>query len=259
MTIQFSLSNHIATLAFNRPDAANAMDPETRVLFRQLCERIRTDDGIRVVIVTGTGEKAFCAGADLKKTLPGSESFAQQVFGRPESGAMSAGLDTIDKPLIAAVNGYAMGGGMEIALACDIRLAAENASFALSEVKVGSMPGSGGSQRLPRVMALSDAMLMLLTGDSIGAAEALRMGLVSKVVPQDRLMPLALEIAQRIAANAPLSVRAVKRVVRQGLDMPLSHGLDVERYAFGLLYGTEDRMEGRRAFVEKRKPVFKGR
>jgi (E)-benzylidenesuccinyl-CoA hydratase len=152
-----------------------------------------------------------------------------------------------------------MGGGMELALACDIRIASANAQFALSEVKVGSMPGSGGTQRLPRAVSLSNAMLMLLTGDRIDAQEAYRIGLVSKVVPLAQLMPAALEIAGKIAANAPLSVRAVKRLVRQGMDMPLSHAIDVERYAFGLLYNSEDRVEGRKAFSEKRKPDYKGR
>jgi E-phenylitaconyl-CoA hydratase len=148
---------------------------------------------------------------------------------------------------------------MEIALACDIRICSENAQFALSEVKVGSLPGSGGTQRLPRAIGMSDAMLMLLTGDRIDAAEALRIGLVSRVVPRAQLLDTAKEIAGRIAANAPLSVRAVKRMVQQGLDMPLSHALDVERYAFGLLFNSEDRVEGRKAFAEKRKPNYKGR
>ena len=171
---------------------------------------------------------------------------------------MISGLET-DKPLIAAVNGYAMGGGMELALACDIRICSQNAQFALSEVKVGSLPGSGGTQRLPRAVSLSNAMLMLLTGDRIDADEAYRIGLVSKVVPQAELMPAARGIAEKIAANAPLSVRAVKRLVRQGLDMPLAQAIDMERYVFGLLYASEDRIEGRKAFAEKRKPNYKGR
>lgn len=259
-SVEVTVENHIATVRLNRPEAMNAVDPEMRARLHQTWERIRTDDEIRVAIITGAGDKAFCTGSDLKKTMPISETFARQTFGPPipGAGAMIAGLDT-DKPLIAAVNGYAMGGGMELALACDIRICSRNAQFALSEVKVGSIPGSGGTQRLPRAVSLSNAMLMLLTGDRIDADEAHRIGLVSKVLPAEELLPAARAIADRIAANAPLAVRAVKRLVRQGLDMPLAQAVDMERYVFGLLYSSEDRIEGRKAFAEKRKPQYKGR
>lgn len=257
-SVEITLNEHIAVVTLNRPEAMNSVDPEMRQLLHETWERVRTDDDIWVVIVTGAGDKAFCTGSDLKKTMPTQDSFARQVFAQPHSGALVAGLTT-DKALIAAVNGYAMGGGMELALACDIRICSQNAQFALSEVKVGSLPGSGGTQRLPRVIGMSDAMLMLLTGDRIDASEAFRTGLVSKVVPGERLMDEARDIARRIAANAPLSVRAVKRLVQQGQDMPLSHAIDVERYVFGLLYSSEDRVEGRKAFAEKRKPDYKGR
>jgi E-phenylitaconyl-CoA hydratase len=152
-----------------------------------------------------------------------------------------------------------MGGGMELALACDICIASDNASFALSEVRIGSLPASGSVQRLPRSIGRSDAMLMLLTGDRVDAAEAMRMGFVSKVVPQAELMPAAHAIARRIAQNAPLSVRALKRLVTQGMDMPLAHALDLDRYMFGLLRDTQDRIEGRKAFAEKRPPAYKGK
>ena len=259
-SVEVAVDHHIATVLLNRPEAMNAVDPEMRALLHQTWERIRADDDIWVAIITGAGEKAFCTGSDLKKTMPTQDSFAQQAFGPPTAGAgaIISGMET-DKPLIAAVNGYAMGGGMELALACDIRICSRNAQFALSEVKVGSLPGSGGTQRLPRAVSLSNAMLMLLTGDRIDADEAYRIGLVSKVVPQGELMKTAREIAGKIAANAPLSVRAVKRLVRQGLDMPLSHAIDTERYVFGLLYNSEDRIEGRKAFAEKRKPQYKGK
>jgi E-phenylitaconyl-CoA hydratase len=259
-SVEVTVDQHVATVLLNRPEAMNAVDPEMRALLRDTWERIKTDEDVWVAIITGAGEKAFSTGSDLKKTMPIQESFARQAFGAPivGAGAMIAGLET-DKPLIAAVNGYAMGGGMELALACDIRICSQNAQFALSEVKVGSLPGSGGTQRLPRAVSLSNAMLMLLTGDRIDANEAYRIGLVSRVVPQAELMKTAREIAERIAANAPLSVRAVKRLVRQGLDMPLSHAMDTERYVFGLLYNSEDRIEGRKAFAEKRKPNYKGK
>lgn len=258
--VEMTVENRIATVLLNRPEAMNAVDPEMRALLHRTWERIRTDDEIRVAIITGAGEKAFCTGSDLKKTMPTQDSFARQAFGPPlpGTGAVIAGLET-DKPLIAAVNGYAMGGGLELALACDVRICSQNAQFALSEVKVGSLPGSGGTQRLPRAVSLSNAMLMLLTGDRVDAGEAHRIGLVSRVVPQPELMTAAREIAGKIAANAPLSVRAVKRLVRQGMDMPLAQALDMERYVFGLLYNSEDRIEGRKAFAEKRKPQYKGR
>ena len=258
MNVEVSVENYIATVVLNRPEAMNSVDPEMRQELYRTWERIRNDDDIRVAIITGAGEKAFCTGSDLKKTMPTQGTFAQQVFAKSSSGSLLAGLDT-DKPLIAAINGYAMGGGMELALACDIRIASESAQFALSEVKIGSLPGAGGTQRLPRAVGLSDAMLMLLTGDRVDAQEALRIGLVSRVVPRPQLMLAVREIAGKIAANAPLSVRAVKRLVRQGMDLPLAHAIDVERYAFGLLYNSEDRIEGRKAFAEKRKPDYKGR
>ena len=259
-SVEVTVEQHIATVLLNRPEAMNSVDPGMRALLHQTWERIRTDEDIWVAIITGAGDKAFCTGSDLKKTMPTQDSFARQTFGPliPGAGATTSGMDT-DKPLIAAVNGYAMGGGLELALACDIRICSRNAQFALSEVKVGSLPGSGGTQRLPRAVSLSNAMLMLLTGDRIDADEAYRIGLVSRVLPHTELMKAAGEIAEKIAANAPLSVRAVKRLVRQGMDMPLSHAIDTERYVFGLLYNSEDRIEGRKAFAEKRKPNYKGR
>lgn len=258
-SIDLTLQGHVATAMLNRPDAMNSVDPEMRGALHALWDRVRTDPAIRVVVVTGAGEKAFCTGSDLKKTMPSPETAAQQIFGDvPGSGSLIANLRT-DKPLIAAINGYAIGGGLELALACDIRVCSDNAQFALSEVRFGSMPGAGGTVRLPRCVGRSDAMLMLLTGDRIDAAEALRIGLVSQVWPQHDLLAKAQGIAARIAANAPLAVRAVKRMVMQGQDVPVEAAIDAERAAFGLLYQSEDRLEGRRAFAEKRDPEFKGR
>ena len=174
-------------------------------------------------------------------------------------GPMGPSRLQLSKPVIAAIEGAAVAGGMELALACDIRVASDNAVFALSEVRIGSIPGAGGTQRLPRAIGSSNAMLMLLTGDRVDAAEALRIALVSKVVCREELLPAAQEIARRIAQNAPLSVRSIKRLVVSGADMPLPAALDNERYVFGLLRDTEDRIEGRRAFQEKRSPVYQGR
>ena len=258
MPLDFTVQDHIALLTLNRPEAMNSIDPDMRAELRAAWQRIKEDDAIRVAILTGAGEKAFCTGSDLKKTMPAPQSVAELMFGRPYSDHLLQGLDT-DKPLICAINGYAMGGGMEIALACDIRIAAEHAVFALSEVRIGSIPGAGGTQRLPRAIGTSNAMLMLLTGDRVDACEAHRIGLVSRVVPQADLLPSAMAVARRIAENAPLSVRAIKRLVYEGMDTPLPIGLNNERYVFGLLRDTEDRIEGRVAFQEKRAPVYRGR
>jgi len=259
MSVDISVANRIATVVLNRPEAMNSIDPEMRTAWYAAMERVRTDEEIWVAIVIGAGDRAFCTGSDLKKTMPSQDSFARQQFGDAPAETLVAPLSRIDKPIIAAINGYAMGGGLEIALACDIRICTETSQFALSEVKVGSIPGAGGTQRLPRAIGLSDAMLMLLTGDRVDAREALRMGLVSRVVKPAELAQSAQEIAQRITANAPLSMRAVKRLVYQGLDVPLPHALDMERHVFGLLYASEDRIEGRKAFSEKRKPNYRGR
>jgi E-phenylitaconyl-CoA hydratase len=258
MGVLYEVADRVATITLNRPEALNALDPDSLVELNEAFQRANTDAGVRVVILTGTGGKAFCTGSDLKKTMPPKESFAELTFGRPKWLYPFAGME-IDKPMICAVNGYALAGGMELALACDIRIASTNAQFGQSEVRVGSIPAAGGTQRLPRMIGRSDAMLMMLTGNSISAEEALRIGLVSRIVPPDDLIAVAREIALRIAENAPLAVRAVKRLVRDGMDMPLLAAIQAEQFALGLLRDTEDRLEGRRAFQEKRKPNYQGR
>lgn len=258
MGILYEVTNHVATITLNRPEAMNSLDPETLVELNGLFQRANDDEEVRVIILTGAGDRAFCTGSDLKKTNPPKESFAELTFGRPRWLYPFAGLE-IDKPMICAVNGFALAGGMELALACDIRIASSNAQFGQSEVCVGSIPAAGGTQRLPRMVGLSDAMLMMLTGDRIDADTALRIGLVSRVVPLEQLREEAIRIAQRIAGNAPLAVRAVKRLVRDGLDLPLLTAIQSEQFALGLLRDTEDRLEGRKAFQEKRKPTFLGR
>ena len=258
MPIDVSFEKGIATAVLNRPAAMNSIDPEMRGQIYALWDRVRRDDDISVLIITGAGDKAFCTGSDLKNTMPPKESYAELLLMHNNPGNMLHGFG-LDKPIICAVNGYAVGGGMELALACDICIASDNAKFGLTEARIGSLPGSGGVQRLPRTVAKSDAMLMLLTGDIVDAAEALRMGICSKVVPPAQLLPTARDIAARIAANGPLSVRALKRLVTQGMDLPLPHALDLDKYMFGLLRDTEDRIEGRNAYKEKRKPEFKGK
>jgi E-phenylitaconyl-CoA hydratase len=258
VSVDIIVEDRIATVVLNRPEALNAIDHAMRAAVRDAWRRIAADPGIDVAIVTGAGERAFSVGADLKSGPPPGGAFAAQAFGEGSNDSLTFGIE-MDKPLICAFNGHARGGGLEIGLACDIRIAAANATFALPEVRVGTIPGSGGTQRLPRVIGDSDAMLMLLTGDAVDAQEALRIGLVSRVVPLADLSQAARAIALRIAANAPLAVRAVKRLARRFRDVPLDRALDAERDVWGLLRDTEDRAEGRAAFAQKRPPNFKGR
>ncbi len=258
MPIEITVKDRIATVLINRPEALNAIDHAMRGAVRDAWRRIATDAAIDVAIVTGAGERAFSVGADLKNAPAPDAAFAAHAFGGGVNESLTAGIE-MDKPLICAFNGHALGGGLEIGLGCDIRIASANATFALPEVKVGTIPGSGGTQRLPRLIGDSDAMLMLLTGDTIDAAEALRIGLVSRVVPLPQLQDAAREIALRIAANAPLAVRAVKRLAVGFREVPLDRALEAERNAWGLLRDTEDRAEGRAAFAQKRPPRFKGR
>ncbi|EUB98145.1 Enoyl-CoA hydratase/isomerase [Rhizobium sp. CF080] len=260
MPVGIEIKGHIAIVTLNRPEALNSIDPETRSDLRDVFGRIGTNNDIRVVLLTGTGEKAFCTGSDLKKTMPPKTSFAQQAFGagtKRDTESITKVLE-IPQPVICAINGIAVAGGLELAMACDIRIAVSTASFGLSEVRVGSIPGGGGTQRLPRLVGLTNAMPLLLGGGRIDAAEALRIGLVSKLVEPADLMEEALAIAEGIAANAPLAVRAVKALVYQGVNLPLSEGLEMERITFGIMRDTKDRIEGRLAFAEKRKPNYVG-
>jgi len=257
MSIKLEVEQSVAIVTIDRPDAMNAIDPDTTEALINAWQTISADDAIRAAVLTGAGGKAFCTGSDLKKTPPPSDSFATLRFGREPP----PGIATLKcrKPVIAAINGYALGGGLEIALQCDIRVASSTATFGLPEVCLGSTPGAGGTQRMIRAVSRSDAMLLLLTGDRIDAAEALRIGLVSKVVEPHELMRCAMGIAKRIADNAPLSVVAVKQLADVGGELPLSAGLEMDQQVFGLLRDTADRIEGRRAFAAKEKPRFSGR
>ncbi|AJP57581.1 enoyl-CoA hydratase [Pandoraea vervacti] len=262
MAIDFSVNDGVATVRLNRPEALNAIDYPMRTRLQGVWRHIGNSPEIRAVVVTGAGDRAFSSGADLRQTPPPSTSFAAQAFrgegAEPETGSLTLGMD-FDTPVICAFNGLAYGGGLEIGLACDIRIAADTARFALPEVTLGSMPGSGGTQRLPRLVGSANAMWMLLTGESIDAQTALRIGLVSHVVAPDELVATATGIARRIADAAPLAVRAIKQAARDGMDMPLPVALNHERYMWGLLRDTEDRKEGRAAFADKRAPVFRAR
>ena len=259
MAILYEKRERVAVITISRPEAMNAIDPETHWELDAAFRKFRDDRELWVAVLTGAGEKAFSAGADLVKLIPGAFAEAR---GRPDQepglGGLTRGLE-IWKPVIAAINGHCLAGGLELALACDLRLAASHATFGLTETRWGLMPGAGGTQRLPRAISLAKAMELILLAETIDAEEAYRLGLVNKVVPLPELMPTALQWAQTLCGRGPLAVRAAKEAVLRGLDMPLEEGLRLEAFLSGSLRGTEDAQEGPRAFKEKRRPVFKGR
>ncbi|HEX2251129.1 MAG TPA: enoyl-CoA hydratase-related protein [Gemmatimonadales bacterium] len=255
-TLTFDLTDGIARLTVNRPDKLNALNAIVINELGDAVTRIETDAAVRGVIVTGAGSKAFVAGADINELtehgVTGGRNRAllgQQVFRR---------LERCGKPVIAAVNGFALGGGCELAMACHLRIASENARFGQPEVKLGIAPGYGGTVRLPRIVGKAKALELLLTGDMIDAEEARRIGLVNRVVPPERLLPEADSLLRSILANGPLAVRACLEAVDAGMDMSLDQALLLEAGYFGVLSATEDMREGTKAFLEKRKAGFKG-
>ena len=260
--IIYEKRDRIAYVTLNRPQAMNALGTEQQEeLVRVWCD-FRDDPEMWVAIITGAGNRAFCAGADLKTYTPGLGDRdiydTRQDANRLGFGGITRGLE-IWKPIIAAVNGYAMGGGLELALACDIRIASENAQFACSEVRRGFHHCDGGTVRLPLIVGLGNALKLQLTGEPIDAPEALRTGLVSEVVPQADLMPTAERYANLILQNGPLGVRSAKESMLRSLGRVLEDALRFENILFSTLAQTEDYKEGPRAFAEKRPPVWKGR
>jgi enoyl-CoA hydratase/carnithine racemase len=246
-------SGHVALLRLNRPEVLNALSVPMRLALAAHVDALEEDDAVRVIVITGD-EKAFAAGADLvelrKRTIRDATT--------KESRAAWTALKDCTKPIIAAVNGFALGGGCELALHCDVIIAGEGAKFGLPEVKVGIMPGAGGTQRFLRAAGKFKASRYLLTGDFMSAAAASDMGLVSEIVADVDVVSHALKLAAKIAALPPLAVRALKEVIALGPDASLETALALERKAFQILFTTEDRDEGIAAFLEKRKPVFKG-
>jgi enoyl-CoA hydratase/carnithine racemase len=258
VTVHLHKADHVLTITIDRPDQLNAIDPETRAALADAWKAYRDDDDAWVAILTGRGEKAFCVGSDLKKTMPPEGSFAATHFSAAGGDELWRPLKNLWKPIIAAINGYAYGGGLELALHCDLRIASTAAVFAQSEVRVGSMVGAGGAIRLMKLVPEAVAMKMLLTGGRIDAAEAHRIGLVSDLCAPEDLMPRAQELAAEICRNAPLAVRATKMAAVLGQSMPTDQALEMERLLWGLLRNTDDRIEGRRAFTEKRPPQWRG-
>lgn len=248
--------DRIAHVTLNRPEKLNALNQEVFRELEQVFAQLEHDAEVGVVLVTGAGEKAFVAGADIFE-LKGLDPTAARALSL-RGQAVFQRIESLPKPVIAVVNGFALGGGCELALACHIRIASETARFSLPEVNLGVIPGYGGSQRMPRLVGKGVALDMLLSGEMTSAADALRMGLVSRVVPQAELKAAAEQLAQTILSRGPLALRSALAAVQEGLEMPLEQGLQYEAALFGLLATTQDMQEGVSAFMEKRKPTFKG-
>ena len=256
MLVEYKKEGKIALFTLNRPEAHNAIDPETYKALSNALQDFKEDDSLWVGIITGAGTRAFSVGADIKKALPLLKDAGKQPGSWPPT--LMRGLE-LWKPMIAAINGMALGGGLEVCLACDIRIAAENANFGLPEVTLGLIPAWGGTQRLPRLIPWALAAEMLLTGRLINAEEAYRIGLVNKVVPQAELMSTAMQMAELLCKPAPLAVRAAKQAMLQGTSLSLTEGLDLEETLTNYVTQTEDFTEGCNAFLEKRKPLFKAK
>jgi enoyl-CoA hydratase/carnithine racemase len=256
MGLDYEKRGHIAIFTLNRPEKRNALSLEVFHRFHETLVDFRDDSQMYVAILTGAGDKAFCAGADIGESLPHMRSRRGDT--EPIAPTIQLGMN-VWKPFIAAINGVAYGGGNELALACDLRIASEHARFSQAEVRLGGLAGGGGTQRLARMIPRCKVNEMLLMGRTIDAAEAYRIGLINIVVPHEKLMDTAIEWAEMVCECGPLAVRATKEAIIRGVDMSLDEGLRLERLLFHQVLGSEDFEEGIRAFKEKRKPVFKGR
>jgi enoyl-CoA hydratase len=254
--IVFQIEQGIATVTFNRPKALNALNRELLAEFAQALDAVKADENVRVLILTGAGEKAFVAGADITE-LATYTALQAKAFSRAGHDII-ARLQELPIPVIAAVNGFALGGGLEIAIACDFIYAAETARFGLPEITLGLIPGFGGTQRLPRLIGANMAKELMFTGRMIGAAEARELGIANKVCPPGALMEEVLKTAREMAAKGKVSLRAAKEAVNHGLNVDLATGCRIEVDAFALTLASADAKEGTQAFLEKRKPVFQG-
>ncbi|MEH7444417.1 enoyl-CoA hydratase-related protein [Bacillus sp. JJ1122] len=255
--IHFELKGYTAIVTLNRPDALNAFNYEMLEELQKIVEKIRTSLEARVIIFTGAGEKAFSVGADLKerRTLA-QEDVKRNIF---KIGEVFTAIDQLPQPTIAAINGFAFGGGMELAIACDFRIAAAGTLMGLTETSLGIIPGAGGTQRLPRLVGQAKALELILTARRISAEEALQSGLVTSVAEKENLLDECFNWADMMHANGPVALQQAKFAIKQGMNADLQTGLQIERKAYEVTIPTEDRLEALAAFSEKRKPVFKGK
>jgi len=255
--LKIEIEDRIALLTLNQPEVLNALNQSTMEELEEVFRKRLAQDDVGAVIVTGAGDKAFAAGADIKE-VAALDPLEARAVSRQGHRILEV-IEGFSRPVIAAINGFCLGGGCELALACHIRIAAESAQIGLPEVKLGLIPGYGGTQRLPRLVGKGKAMEMILSGESIGAQEAQRIGLVNGVVPLKDLISRCRELATRILANGPLAVRYCIEAINSGLDMSLQEATRLEASLFSLCCATQDMKEGTRAFLEKKKPQFKGR
>ena len=256
-TILYSVEEQVATITLNRPDVLNAQNDVLRRELTEVFTGLITDDDVKVAVITGAGDRAFSAGADIREFVePASPT---QLRERRKRIDYRAAMDRCPQPIIAAINGFALGGGLELALACDIRIAADNAQLGLTEINLAIIPGGGGTQRLPRLVGRGKALEMILTGARIPASEALRIGLIERMAPTGDALTAATDLARAIASKAPIALRYAKESVVKGLGMSLEDGLRLEGDLSTLLRTTEDRLEGAKAFLEKRKPRWTGK
>jgi enoyl-CoA hydratase/carnithine racemase len=255
-TIHYEIADGVATVTLNRPDVLNAMNQVMREELTRCFIALASDDEVRVIVVTGAGERAFSVGADIREFVaPQPPVRFREQRRRVDFRQV---MDRCPHPIIAAIRGYALGGGLELALACDIRVAADDAQLGLTEINLAIIPGGGGTQRLPRLLGRGKALELILTGARLDAAEALRLGLVERVVPAPEVRQRAVALARELAGKAPVALRYAKEAVVKGLEMSLADGLRLENDLSTLLRTTEDRLEGARAFLEKRRPRWTG-
>ena len=255
--INYTAENGIATIAINRPKALNALNLATLTELKDVVEKIAVDKTVQVVIITGAGEKSFVAGADIVE-MSTKNAVEGRVWGQVGQNVFTE-IENLPQPVIAAVNGFALGGGCELACACDIRYASENAKFGQPEVGLGITPGFGGTQRLTRVVGRGHAKELIYTANIIDAQEALRIGLVNQVVPQAELMDAVMKVAKTITKKAPVAVQLAKAAINRGINCDVVTGIAYEAEVFGLCFATADQKEGMKAFIEKRKPTFEGK
>lgn len=256
-TFEYSVSDGIGLVRLNRPTKLNSIDAAMVREFGELIAEVRADRAVRVLAFTGNG-RAFCAGADISN-LQGVGSAAEFMRFIETIQTTFNALDDLDRPTIAAINGLAFGGGCELALSCDFRIMAEEASIGVPEIKIGILPGAGGTQRLSHMLPPAIAKRMIYLGDPLTSAQALHFGLVNEVVPAAKVLDAALDLARRLMKMPPIAVRSAKMLVHAGMNSDLKTGIEAERQALGFLYGTEDRVEGMGAFLAKRDAVFKGK